>query len=276
MHTDSITQKCDEAASFLWQLMPDFRPELGIVLGSGLGNFGSRIRVDQAIPYEDIPHFKPSRVAGHAGRLLLGSVAGKKVICQQGRFHYYEGHTPQEVVFPVRTMAHMGAKTLIVTNAAGGINPGFEPGTIMLIRDHINMTGTNPLIGPDEPELGPRFPDMSFAYDPELARLMHRSAQDLSMALREGTYLGLAGPSYETPAEIRMFRNWGADAVGMSTVHEVIAANQRGMRVLGLSCISNLAAGMTDAPLSHDEVKEVTTRMGDQFETLVLKWIENL
>jgi len=269
-------QQRQEAIKYLQEQAPDFTPEIAIVLGSGLGGYAEKIDIFKTIPYADIPHFKQPGVMGHSGNLILGEISGKKVVCQQGRYHYYEGHSIHDVVLPIRVMAGLGAKTLIVTNASGGINMDFREGDIMLIRDHINFQGTNPLIGANQDELGPRFPDMTYAYDPEYSEKMLLMAHKLEVEIRQGTYLAVSGPSYETPAEIRMFRTLGADAVGMSTVPEVIAANHCGMRVLGLSCISNAAAGITDEKLDHTDVERVIGAMASQFEHLVSHWVEAL
>ena len=272
----NIREKCLETAAFLKQKTAGFEPEIAVVLGSGLGSFADRIEVAATIPYSQIPHFKQTAVAGHSGNLIFGQVGGRKVVCQQGRYHFYEGHHITEVVFPIRVMAKLGAQTLVVTNAAGGINGDFGVGDIMMIRDHINFQGTNPLIGPNDDTFGPRFPDMTFAYDPDYRQQMREVSKSLDIPIREGVYLAVTGPSYETPAEIHMFRTLGADAVGMSTVPEVIAASHLGMRVLGLSCISNAAAGMSGEKLDHTDVEKVVKVMGRQFENLVTRWIERL
>lgn len=253
---------------------PSLQLDLGIVLGSGLGQFGEKLVDPVEIPYDRIPGFKPCGVEGHAGQLLIGTIEGKTVICQQGRYHFYEGHAMEDVVFPMRVMAKLGVEKVLITNAAGGINTSFQAGDIMLIEDHINYMGTNPLIGPNKKEFGPRFPDMSYAYCPEQRANLLRCAEELNIPVRKGVYLAVSGPSYETPAEIRMFRSLGADVVGMSTVPETIVANHSGMKVLGLSCISNPAAGISSEKLSHDEVKEVIGKMSEKFEELVRKWIK--
>lgn len=274
-HT-SVWDKALETKAFINQQVPDFKPSLAIVLGSGLGQFAKRIDVIKTIPYAEIPHFKPTSVEGHAGNLIFGTLAGRQVICQQGRYHFYEGHAIQDTIFPIRVMRALGVDTLIVTNAAGGINLDYRKGDIMLIRDQINFQGTNPLIGPNPPEFGPRFPDMSHAFDPAYCEKMLATAASLEIELKQGVYISVTGPSYETPAEIRMFRAWGADAVGMSTANEVIAANHCGMRVVGLSCISNEAAGITDEKLSHDDVGDVVNRMSQKLENLVEAWVKAL
>lgn len=244
-------------------------PKIGLVLGSGLGVLAEQMTRAVKIPYGDIPSFPISTVPGHAGQLVLGKLGGNDVVTMQGRFHYYEGYALSEVTFPVRVMHELGVETVIVTNAAGGINESFESGDLMLIRDHINFTFRNPLIGRNQPEWGPRFPDMSEAYDRSLRKLAREVASEQGIRLQEGVYAGVTGPSYETPAEIRMLRTLGGDAVGMSTVPEVIVARHMGMRVLGISCITNMAAGVLDQPLSHEEVMETAERVRGTFMTLV-------
>ncbi len=233
------------------------KPRVGIVLGSGLGAFTQELGSALAIPYGELPHFPVSSVTGHAGELVLGTLGGTPCAALSGRVHYYEGYDLERVGFPMRVLARLGVGTLIITNAAGAVNESFVPGDIMLITDHLNLTGANPLRGLNDERLGPRFPDMSDAYWRDGRRLVHQSAARVGVSLREGVYAGLAGPSYETPAEIRMLRTLGADAVGMSTVAEVIVAAHAGVRVLGLSIITNRAAGLSSTPLSHDEVKAV-------------------
>ena len=245
------------------------RPKVGLVLGSGLGTLADELEDAVIIPYDQLDYFPVSTVEGHKGRLVLGYLEGTCVIAMQGRFHYYEGYTMEEVTLPIRVMKALGVKTLLVTNAAGGINPSFNPGDLMLITDHINQQGTNPLIGPNDAELGVRFPDMSQAYYPSLRELAQRVAAEQGISLREGVYVGVTGPSYETPAEIRMFQIMGADAVGMSTVPEVIVARHGEMRVLGISCISNMAAGILPEPLSHEEVVATADRVKEAFSRLV-------
>ncbi len=260
------------AADFIRAQRPDFQPSLGLVLGSGLGGVVDAITILEAIPYEQIPSFPRSTVEGHQGRLVLGTLEGVAVAVMQGRVHLYEGYPPQQVIFPVRVLSALGVKTLIVTNAAGSVNPVFEAMELMVLRDHLNLTGTNGLLGPNDATLGPRFPDMSAAYDPVLRQMAHEVAQEQGIVLREGVYAGLLGPSYETPAEVRMLGILGADAVGMSTVLEVIAARHAGMRVLGLSAISNKGAGLSPTPLSHDEVKAA----GDAMQSMTTKLIRGV
>ncbi|SFI57100.1 purine-nucleoside phosphorylase [Paenibacillus sp. UNC496MF] len=257
-----------EAAGYILGKI-SLKPEVGLIMGSGLGILGDYIENAVVIPYEDIPHFPASTVEGHAGELMIGTLSGRPVVLMRGRFHMYEGYGPELTAFPVRVMKAIGASKLIVTNAAGGVNTGYSPGDLMLIGDHINFQGRNPLVGPNDNELGVRFPDMSQPYSKRLRELAANVAREQGFALREGVYLAVLGPSYETPAEIRMMRVLGADAVGMSTVAEVIAANHSGMEVLGISCISNMASGILDQPLSHGEVMETTERVKTRFLGLV-------
>jgi purine-nucleoside phosphorylase len=254
----------------------DIKPEIGLILGSGLGVLADEIETPVTIPYGEIPHFPVSTVEGHKGQLVIGRLEGKSVCAMQGRFHYYEGHGLDEVTFPVRVMKAIGADKIIVTNAAGGINESYKAGDLMLIRDHINLTGRNPLIGPNDEGMGVRFPDMSDAYCPDLRALALEVAQQNGIKLQEGVYVGMLGPSYETPAEIRMLRTLGGDAVGMSTVPEVIVARHAGIRVLGISCISNMAAGILPQPLSHDEVMETAEKVKHTFLTLVKAVIQKV
>ena len=242
--------------------------DFGLILGSGLGELAGEIEEAIVIPYDQIPFFPTSTVVGHAGQLVYGTLSGKKVLAMQGRFHFYEGHSMQTVTYPVRVMAALKAHSVIVTNACGGVNESFVPGDLMLITDHINFTGQNPLIGPNEDEIGPRFPDMSEAYTLTYREVAKEAASQLDLTLKEGVYMGYSGPTYETPAEIRMSRTMGADAVGMSTVPEVIVAAHSGLKVLGISCITNLAAGM-QANLNHEEVVETTQRVKQSFKALI-------
>lgn len=251
-------------------------PVVGLILGSGLGVLGNEINDQVVIPYSDIPHFPTSTVAGHEGQLVLGNLEGKQVIAMQGRFHYYEGYSMDQVTFPVRVMKELGIQSIIVTNAAGGINKEFSPGDLMLISDHINNMGTNPLIGPNDNKLGVRFPDMSTVYDAEYIQLAERCAMELGLIVKKGVYVGNTGPTYETPAEINMLRTLGGDAVGMSTVPEVIVAGHANLRVLGISCISNMAAGILDQPLSHKEVIETTNKVQENFLQFVKKILKEL
>ncbi len=263
-----LKEKIAEAKALIESKI-DGKPDIGLVLGSGLGVMADEIEDAVVIPYQEIPHFTTSTVVGHKGQLVVGRLEGKRVVAMQGRFHYYEGHSLDAVTFPIRVMKAIGVETIIVTNAAGGINTGYRPGDLMLIRDHLNMTFRNPLIGPNDDELGPRFPDMSEAYSARLREVAKQAAAELGIDVREGVYVGLLGPSYETPAEIRMLRILGGDAVGMSTVPEVIVARHMGVEVLGISCISNMAAGILPQPLSHEEVMETTEKVKTQFIGLI-------
>ncbi|MDC3415434.1 purine-nucleoside phosphorylase [Aquibacillus salsiterrae] len=268
--------KIKTAASFVEQYVTN-TPELGLILGSGLGVLAEQIENQVQIPYQEIPHFPVSTVEGHKGQLVIGELEGKAVMTMQGRFHFYEGYSMEHVTFPIRVMKQLGVSTLIVTNAAGGINESFTPGDLMIIKDHINNMGTNPLIGPNDTELlGPRFPDMSLAYDKKLIQYAKQSAKDLGLTVKEGVYVGNTGPSYETGAEIKMLRIVGGDVVGMSTVPEVIVANHVGMRVLGISCVSNMAAGILDQPLSHQEVIDTTEKVREDFLSFVKQIVKTI
>lgn len=275
MAEKNVLERIEEAARYIASRSP-IRPEIGLILGSGLGVLADSIEEAVTVHYGDIPHFPVSTVEGHAGELLLGKIGGRPVLLMKGRFHMYEGYQGETVTFPIRVMKALGIRGLLVTNAAGGVNTSYEPGELMLIADHLNMTGTNPLIGPNQNELGVRFPDMSEAYSKRLRAVAKEIASAQGLKLQEGVYAGLLGPTYETPAEIRMLRFLGADAVGMSTVSEVIIARHSGMDVLGISCISNMAAGILDKPLSHDEVMETTDRVKQQFLQFVIKLIPQM
>jgi purine-nucleoside phosphorylase len=252
------------------------QPVLGLILGSGLGAFAESIPERIVIPFNNLPGFPFSTVPGHSGSLVIGTVEGVPVAALQGRVHLYEGYSAAEVVYPARVLGCLGIRQLIVTNAAGGINTEFRPGDLMLITDHINMTGFNPLVGANIDELGPRFPDMSHAYDPQMRDITLAIACEIGITVRQGVYIGLMGPSYETPAEIRMCRILGADAVGMSTVPEVIVANHMGIPVLGISCITNMAAGILPQKLTHQEVLDTTKRVEDTFSALLTGIIPRL
>lgn len=251
-------------------------PELGMILGSGLGSLAELVQDKIVIPYKEIPHFPVSTVQGHSGRLVVGSLSARRVMVLQGRFHYYEGYEMHEVTFPVRLMKAMGMQGLIVTNAAGGINEDYCPGDIVILQDHINLMGNNPLKGSNISTQGPRFPDLSEAYDPKWREVALRLMADLGLKAQQGVYAALSGPSYETPAEIRYLRTIGADLVGMSTVPEVIVANHGGMRVLGISCVTNMAAGVLAQKLNHAEVIATTERIEKTFVSYVQKLIEVL
>ncbi|WP_338789270.1 purine-nucleoside phosphorylase [Metabacillus sp. FJAT-53654] len=264
-----------EAASYVKSKYED-TPKIGLILGSGLGVLADEIENPVKIPYNEIPNFPVSTVEGHAGQLVIGTLKEAKVIAMQGRFHFYEGYSLDKVTAPVRVMKELGVETLIVTNAAGGINESFEAGDLMLITDHINNMGTNPLIGPNDANIGVRFPDMSESYNRKLRDMAKNIASELNIKLQEGVYVGNTGPSYETPAEVRALRTLGGDAVGMSTVPEVIIARHAGLNVLGISCISNMAAGILDQPLSHDEVIETTDKVRVNFLKLVKSIVEKI
>jgi len=263
----------DEAVSFV-RSKTSLQPRVGVILGSGLGNVVDALEIETAIPYSEIPGAKASTVVGHQGRMILARVNQTPVVVMQGRIHFYEGHEMPEVMFLSRVIGRLGIRQLIVTNAAGGINTKFQAGDLMLISDHINLMGMNPLRGPNVDELGVRFPDMSEAYPASLREQAKEVARSLGQLVQEGIYLALSGPSYETPAEIRAFRTLGADAVGMSTVPEVIAMSQMGIPVLGISCITNMAAGILNQKLTHQEVMETTARVQNDFTALVLGCLE--
>lgn len=253
----------------------DFIPDVALVLGSGLGDYADGIKQEAVLDYKDIEGFPVSTVAGHKGRFVFGYVGDVKVVVMQGRVHYYEGYSMEDVVLPVRLMKLMGAKVLFLTNAAGGVNYDYHAGDFMLISDQICMA-PSPLIGENADELGPRFPDMSNIYDRDLREVVRNAAKDLGIPLQEGVYIQLTGPNYESPAEIRMVRTLGADAVGMSTACEAIAANHCGLKTVGISCISNLACGITDKPLTHKEVQETADRVAPLFKKLITESVIRL
>ena len=254
----------------------DFKPQIALVLGSGLGNYGEQIKISQVLDYHEIEGFPVSTVPGHKGRFLFGYVDDVPVVAMQGRVHYYEGYPMTDVVLPIRLMKLLGAGILFLTNAAGGVNPEFSAGDFMLIKDQIASFVPSPLIGANLEELGPRFCDMSEVYDKDLQEIIRKTAKELGIPLQEGVYIQLTGPNFETPAEVKMCRTLGADAVGMSTACEGIAANHMGMKICGISCISNLACGLTDQPLSHQEVQETADRVAPLFEKLVTASIVNM
>src|SRR5271169_4536168 len=270
-----MDSRLSAAAEWLRGRLPH-PPLVGVILGSGLGDFADGVDERVAIPYGDIPGFPASAVVGHSGTLVAGTVRGVPTVVLSGRVHYYEGHPMPAVVFPARVLGLLGCRTAIVTNAAGGIDRSFESGNLMLIEDHINLFGTNPLIGANEEDLGPRFPDMSDAYRKDLRALAVVVAKRQRITLKHGVYAGVHGPSYETPAEIRALRSWGAHAVGMSTVPEVIALNQMGVGVLGISCITNMAAGVLKRKLDHREVLETTQRVKGDFVRLLTFLVQAL
>lgn len=261
-------QKINEAKEYLLKRI-NIKPAIGLILGSGLGDLADEIDNAIVIDYSDIPNFPVSTVEGHAGKLVIGQLEGKEVVAMQGRFHYYEGYSMQEITFPVRVMAAIGVKTLIVTNACGGLSPQLYPGALMIISDHINFMGDNPLIGKNEGELGPRFPDMSHAYDVELRELAHRVGRDLGIETHEGVYLAISGPNYFAKAELRMIIKLGADTIGMSTIPEVIVANHGGLKVLGISCVTDMAIPDSLESISHQQVMEMANKTKPKFIGLV-------
>lgn len=254
----------------------NMNPKVGIILGSGLGDLAKMASESTIIKYKDVPHFPISTVKGHAGQFVFGKLDGIEVVMMEGRFHYYEGNKMEDLSLPIYVMKTLGIEKIIVTNAAGGVNTKFKPGDLMIIKDHINFTGNNPLIGKNIDEIGERFPDMSNAYNKDLVKVVKNVASNLKIGIVEGTYFMMTGPSYETPAEIRMIRVLGGDAVGMSTVPEVIAANHCEIKVIGISCITNMAAGILDKPLSHKEVIETSNNVKDNFSKLVRGIIREL
>lgn len=264
-----------EAKQFIENKIKEM-PEVGLILGSGLGVLADEITEAVKIPYSDIPHFPVSTVEGHAGMFVFGKLSGRSVVAMQGRFHYYEGYSQQQTTFPVRVMKALGVINLLLTNAAGGVNTGFKPGDLMILTDHLNMSGNNPLIGKNMDEMGPRFPDMSEVYSRKLVAGIEAEGTRLNIPLQKGVYVIMSGPSYETPAEIRMLRTLGADAVGMSTVPEAIIANHCGMAVAGISCITNMAAGILDQPLNHQEVMETAEMVKIRFIELVKGIVGNV
>ena len=252
-----------------------FQPEIGIILGSGLGDFADEFE-SIIIPYNDIPGFEKSNVQGHKGQLVFAQINGKKVVMMQGRYHFYEGYSMQTVTFPVKVMKKLGVKTLIITNAAGAVTPEFTPGDLMLITDHINFMGTNPLIGKNDETLGTRFPDMSEVYSKELIQKAEAIAQKLNINYQKGVYAATTGPSYETPSEVKMFRMLGANAVGMSTAPEAIVANYCGLKILGISCLTNYAAGVSETPLNHQEVIDTANRVKESFKNLLSEILKSI
>jgi purine-nucleoside phosphorylase len=264
----SVWQQVEDAAAYVRRRCASL-PETAIVLGSGLGDFADTLLDRIATPYAELPYWPPSTVVGHDGRLVIGSVGGKRVAALAGRVHLYEGHDLAGVVFATRVMGRLGVRRVILTNAAGGLNPGFVQGTLMIIDDHINMLGTNPLIGPNDDRFGPRFPDMSEVYSKRLREVADAAAAASGVAVSHGVYVAVPGPSYETPAEIRFYHSIGADAIGMSTVPEAIAARHMGLEVLGISCISNMAAGLLPVPIVHDEVIATMQRIRASFVSLL-------
>jgi purine-nucleoside phosphorylase len=273
--TNILYERAEHAARTIRALGAE-EAHVGLVLGSGLGAFADDLEDAIAIPYEELPGFARSTVEGHAGRLVLGKVGGTPVVVLQGRFHFYEGYALDEVTFPIRVLGLLGIKALVLTNAAGGLNNSFTQGALMVISDHLNLMGTNPLLGPNDPRFGTRFPDMSEVYDREFQEATIAESHAMKIELKRGIYAALTGPSYETPAEIRMLRALGADAVGMSTVPEAIVARHMGVRVLGISCITNMAAGVLDRPIDHAEVMETGEAVRATFTELLRRTIPKL
>lgn len=269
----NLLEKMNEAKAYIESKI-DIVPELGLILGSGLGVMADEIENPVKIKYNDIPHFPVSTVEGHEGQFVIGRLKGKNVIAMQGRFHYYEGYTMQEITFPIRVLKAIGVSHVILTNAAGGTNESFSGGTLMLITDHINIMGVSPLIGPNETELGPRFPDVSTIYDPAFNSKILDEAKALDIDLKQGVYFYFTGPAYETPAEVRVAKILGGDAVGMSTAPEAVVAAHMGMKVSGISCITNMAAGIQKTALNHQEVVEVANRVQSTFIKLVGRIVE--
>lgn len=280
--TLSYIQKINEAASFIQSRLGGVSPSIGLVLGSGLGDMANQVELPIAFDYSEVPHFPVSTVEGHEGRFVVGTLEGKQVIVMQGRFHYYEGYDMKKVVFPVYVMKAIGVQTVVMTNAAGGMNRSFQAGDLMLISDHLNMTGDNPLIGPNHSELGVRFPDMSEAYNRDYRTLARELAgavvgeDGVPLKLQEGVYAGITGPTYCTPAELTMLARIGGDAIGMSTVGEVIAARHAGLKVLGISCITDMAIGEELEPLTHEQVVAVANRTKPKFIALVKAFVREV
>ncbi|MBF8983020.1 purine-nucleoside phosphorylase [Lutibacter sp. B2] len=272
---NTYKEKIRQASDYI-KVKIDTCPSVGLILGSGLGILADEIQNPVYINYNEIPNFPTSTVAGHKGRLVIGELEGIKVVAMQGRFHYYEGYSMQQVTFPVRVLKEIGIELLMVTNAAGGANEKYTPGDLMIIKDQINWSFDNPLIGSNDEDLGPRFPDMSEAYNKEYREIIKQVASEEGIEVKEGTYMMFTGPTYETPAEVKMARLLGADAVGMSTVPEVIVANHAGIKVVGISCITNMAAGILDQPLHHQEVIETANRVKSLFINLVKKSLKRI
>lgn len=268
-------EKLEQTIKYLRSLTQTI-PEVGVVLGSGLGAFANEIEKEIVIPFSQIPHFGTVSVVGHSGNLIIGTLRGKKIAALQGRLHYYEGHSMETVIYPTRVLAKLGVKKLILTNSAGGLGDGMKSGDFMIIRDHINFFGVNPLLGPNMSELGPRFPDMSEAYNIEMSEKLHSVFQKKGLSCHQGIYAGVSGPSYETPAEVRYFKFIGCSAVGMSTVPETIAANHLGLKVAALSCITNLAAGLSAHKLTHDEVTDTAKKSEQNFTHILCDFVEIL
>ncbi len=271
----NVIQKLTETVSFL-KSKTKIKPRIGVILGSGLGHFVQHMSVEASLSFNEIPNFIPPTVEGHSGNLIFGKIETVELVVLQGRLHYYEGHPMETVVFPARVMALLGIEILIVTNSAGGYGDGMNAGDFMIIEDHINLMGTNPLMGPNIKELGPRFPDMTEAYDRELITIAERIFRSQKTFFHRGIYVGVTGPTYETPSEIKVFKSMGGKAVGMSTVPEVIAANHLGIRVSAISCITNLAAGVSQNKLSHSEVTETAKKVEQKFSAFLTEFVTKI
>lgn len=270
---ETVKQKLEKAAAHI-QSVKKTNPKVGVVLGSGLGAFVDKMENKTLIPYNDIPYFKKVTVPGHDGKMVLGTVNGVEVVALQGRFHVYEGHEMEDVVFPMRLMAKLGVEIVILTNAAGGVNLSYSPGDLVILTDQINLTGRNPLVGPNDDSAGPRFPDMSRAFHAGLIEHLEAASSELKIKTQKGVYAGVLGPTYETPAEIKMIRILGGDVVGMSTIPEVIIANHIGLKVCGISCVTNMGAGIVNQTLKHEDIKEEALKVMDNFTNLLNYAIE--
>ncbi len=271
----NIVDQLNKTANFI-KTKTDINPEVGIVLGSGLGSFADELEDKVVISYDEIPGFFKTSVHGHAGELVIGRIGQRGVAVLKGRVHAYEGHSIDEVVFPVRTLASLGVESIILTNASGGINKSYNPGQLVLIKDHINLSGLNPLVGPNHDSLGSRFPDMTYTWTPQLREKAKEIAKSIGFELSEGVYAGVLGPTYETPAEVRMLSHIGADLVGMSTVNEAIAATHMGINLLGVSCVTNMAAGILEEKLSHDHIQEQANKAMKNFINLLIEFVKNM
>ncbi len=276
MNPESIYEKIEESADFIKSKLSGRKVDAAITLGSGLGLFTDSMENKLVISYSEIPNFHATTVIGHTGEIIIGDISGKTILALKGRIHAYEGHSFEEVVFPTRVIKALGINTLVLTNASGGMNPKYKEGDLVLIKDHINLTGNNPLQGPNLEKLGPRFPDMSTTWTPELSEVMHKAAKAVNFPLKEGVYVGVLGPSYETPAEIRMYQNLGGDMVGMSTVAEAIAARHCGLKLTGISCITNMAAGIHKGELDHADIKEQANKIKGVFVELLKEFFKYL
>lgn len=272
MNSNNLIEKLNQTKTFI-DSKTSLKPKVAVILGSGLGAFADHVNVEVKIPFSQIPHFNSPSVEGHGGYLIIGTIENKPVLILQGRIHFYEGHSIQDVVFPIRAAKWLGIEKLLITNSAGGMGDGMKEGDLMIIEDQINLSGVNPLIGPNEKELGPRFNDMTESYSKELSNVLESIMKSENISYKKGVYCGVSGPCYETPAEIRMFKMLGASAVGMSTVAECIAANHCGLKVVGVSCVTNLAAGISKQKLSHEEVTETAKRVEKSFITVVKKFL---